>query len=139
MDRPEDLERIASALDAVPSLHETFGAEPQVVWMPSPPNSADKRVLFVGLFLAEAALTRQSLAFVCSRTITELNAQKALPKDAALEIMACVARGVTAERVLRLRVQSKAMANAELLTADDIGKVAPSDGIHCTVFWRTLS
>jgi hypothetical protein len=138
MTTADELARLAEHLDQVPSLHEVFGAQPQVLLVPSPPGAADKRMLFVGLFLAEHALTRENLASVCSRTITELNAAKSFDKGVGLEIMVCVARGVTAERVLRLQVQSSALGQAELMTVDDLAKTAPAAGIKCALFRRAL-
>lgn len=138
MDSADQVSRLAKHLDEVPSLHAVFGADPQVVWMPST-HESDKRTLFVGLFIVEDALNRQAIASICSRTITELKAAKALTRTDGLEIMMCVARGETAEPVLRLSVLSQALASAELLTPDDLTKKVPAAGITCALYRRTLA
>jgi hypothetical protein len=137
MEDTDLLPKLAKRIDQIPSLHEAFGADPQVVWMPLT-SDPKKRNLFVGLFIAEDYLTKETLASVCSRTISELNAAKAFVKGEGLEIMLCVARGETAEPVLKVQVANRALANAELLTVDDLGKRVPSEGITCMLYRRAL-
>ena len=138
MNSAEHSRRVATLLDSVPSLHEVFDAEPQVVIVPTAPGSLDQWTLFVGLFLKEDALTVEGLRSACSRIITELKEANALPIGTGLEIMCCASRGVTSERVLRLQVQHKAVPTAEYLTADDLRKAAPGEGIKCALYVRAL-
>ncbi|HUP92140.1 MAG TPA: hypothetical protein VM074_07825 [Solimonas sp.] len=138
MNSAEHSRRVATLLDAVPSLHEVFDAEPQVVVIPTAPGAPDPWTLFVGLFLKDHALTVEGLRSACSRIITELKEANALPNGTGVEIMCCASRGVTSERVLRLQVQHKAVPAAEYLTADDLRKSEPGEGIKCALYVRAL-
>jgi hypothetical protein len=135
----EQSERIVGLLNAVPSLHEAFDAEPQVLIMPTAPGAPDQWTVFIGLFMKEQALTVERLTSTCCRIVTELAGAHALPKGTGLEIMCCASRGVTAERVLRLQVQRKALQAAKFLKPDDLMKAEPGKGIKSALYRNALS
>lgn len=110
---------------------------PQAVVMPFAKNHT-RKYLTVVLFVIEQAVNFETLAFICS-TVVRLMRDFEGAELAGIEVMPCVVRDGSTQRVLRLSILPEALEKASGLSPVDLREAIPFVGATCQLYLKDIA